>query len=54
MFTPGDPLGMRSRSSRLTAQRHLEEMAELGILRRIKVGRKYYYIYWRFMELLSE
>ena len=40
--------------SRLTAQRYLEEMTQLGSLERIRRGREYYYINRRFIDVLSE
>ena len=40
--------------SRLTATKYLNEMAELGLLKRLKLGREYYYINTSLMELLSE
>ncbi len=40
--------------SRLTATKYLNEIAELGLLERLKIGREYYYINTGLMELLSE
>ena len=40
--------------SRLTAQRYLEEMTQLGALERIRQGREYYYINRGFIDVLSE
>lgn len=40
--------------SRITAAKYLNEIAELGLLERVKVGREYYYINTSLMELLSE
>ena len=40
--------------SRITAAKYLNEIAELGLLERLKVGREYYYINTSLMELLSE
>ena len=40
--------------SRLTAQRYLEEMTQLGSLERIRRGREYYYINRGFIDVLSE
>ena len=40
--------------SRITATRYLNEIVELGLLERVKMGREYYYINRELMELLSE
>ncbi len=40
--------------SRITAAKYLNEITELGLLKRMKVGREYYYINTSLMELLSE
>lgn len=40
--------------SRITATRYLNEIAGLGLLERVKMGREYYYINRDLMELLSE
>jgi Fic family protein len=40
--------------SRITATKYLNEIAALGLLERLKVGREYYYINTSLMELLSE
>ena len=40
--------------SRLTATKYLNEMVEIGLLKRLKFGREYYYINTSLMELLSE
>ena len=40
--------------SRITAAKYLNEMAELGLLKRLKFGREYYYINTSLMELLAE
>ena len=40
--------------SRITATRYLNEMAALGLLERVKIGREYYYINTSLMDLLSE
>ena len=40
--------------SRITAARYLNEIAALGLLKRVKMGREYYYINRDLMELLSE
>ena len=40
--------------SRITAAKYLNEIAALGLLERLKVGREYYYINTSLMELLSE
>ena len=40
--------------SRLTAQRYLEEMTQLGSLERIRRGREYYYINRGFIDVLGE
>ena len=40
--------------SRLTATRYLNEIAALGLLQRVKMGREYYYINRELVELLSE
>ena len=40
--------------TRITATKYLNEIAELGLLERLKLGREYYYINTSLMELLSE
>jgi len=40
--------------SRITATRYLNEIAALGLLNRVKMGREYYYINRDLVELLSE
>ncbi len=40
--------------SRLTATKYLNEITDIGLLERLKLGREYYYINTRLMELLSE
>ena len=40
--------------SRITAAKYLNEMADLGLLKRLKFGREYYYINTSLMELLAE
>ena len=40
--------------SRITATKYLNEVADLGLLERLKVGQGYYYINKSLMELLSE
>ena len=40
--------------SRITATRYLNDIAALGLLERVKMGREYYYINRDLMELLSE
>ncbi len=40
--------------SRITATKYLNEMAGLGMLERLKVGREYYYINTNLVKLLSE
>ena len=40
--------------SRVTAQRYLEELTQLGSLERIRRGREYYYINRGFIDVLSE
>lgn len=39
--------------SRITATRYLNEMKNLGLLERVKIGREYYYINTSLMDLLS-
>lgn len=39
--------------SRITATKYLNEITELGLLERQKVGREYYYINTNLIELLS-
>ena len=39
--------------SRITATKYLNEIAELGLLERHKIGREYYYINRNLMDLLS-
>ena len=40
--------------SRITAAKYLNEISRLGLLKRMKIGREYYYINTSLMELLSE
>ena len=40
--------------SRITATRYLNEIADLGLLERIKLGRELYYINMELMTLLAE
>ena len=40
--------------SRITATKYLNEIVDIGLLERLKVGREYYYINTSLMELLSE
>lgn len=40
--------------SRITATRYLNEIAALGLLKRVKMGREYYYINSELMTILSE
>ena len=40
--------------TRITATKYLNEIADLGLLKRLKLGREYYYINTSLMELLSE
>lgn len=42
------------RCSRLTATKYLNEVTTLGLLKRVKIGREYYYINRDLVELLSE